>query len=208
MNSDSKSSDDRETYLRTMSDRLHDRFLERPAFLDLEFIRLEVKRLDSQIDTFVTAGQGWPVIRNRIGDPVDYADAIFAQRLLSPTVAGQAARPSILVTVLKVLFVVAPVNFIFAIGPLVIAFVVLVSGWLFATAVVIAPLGFIVHFYASVDRSSLPSIGLSEILFLISVFAFGQMIILFMLLISRLIGSLVWSWLGWNLAFLRAEPSA
>ena len=136
--------DDRERFLKKMSDRLHDRFLERPAFLDLEFIRAEIKKLDSQIDEYLANGLTWDAARSRLGDPVEYADAVFASRLLSPAVQG--SRPSIFVTVLKILFVIAPINFLVAIGPLLIGLIVLILGWIASVFAVIGPVVLLVHF--------------------------------------------------------------
>ena len=193
---------DRERYLRKTSDRLHDRFLERPAFLDLDFIRHEIKKLDSQIDEQLASGLTWPTVMNRLGDPSEYADAIYAQRLLSPQVGSQAPRSSVLLTVLKVLFVVAPVNFIFAIGPLLLGLLILILGWVASAVVVVGPLMMLLHF-ALIKAAA---VGAAEVLFLIAVFAFGQLAALFMMLVSRVIFCAVWTWLGWNIAFLRAEP--
>lgn len=196
------SGDDRERYLRKMSDRLHDRFLERPAFLDLEFIRAEIKKLDAQIDEFLANGLTWIAVRNRLGDPTEYADAVFASRLLSPEIDSRGKRPSVLVTVLKILFVIAPVNFLVAVGPLLVGLIVLIVGWILAAVVVVAPVLFLVHF----ALQSLHGIGVAEICLLVAIFAFGQLLALFMMIISRLLFWAVWSWLGWNISFLRAEP--
>ena len=200
----SESGDDRERYLRKMSDRLHDRFLERPAFLDLEFIRAEIKKLDAQIDEFLANGMAWVAVRNRLGDPAEYADAVFASRLLSPEIDSRGTRPSVLVTVLKILFVIAPVNFLVAVGPLLVGLVVLIVGWILAVVVVVAPILFLVHF----ALESLHGVGIAEICLLVAVFALGQLLALFMMIVSRLLFWAVWSSLGWNIAFLRAEPSA
>jgi|GEM_PF-5219580 len=194
--------DDRERYLRKMSDRLHDRFLERPAFLDLDFIRAEIKKLDSQIDEFLANGQAWPAIRSRLGDPAEYADTVFASRLLSPEVEKQGARPHVLVTVLKILFVIAPINFFVAVGPLLVSFLVLLAGWIVAAIVVVVPILLLVRFAIE----AMPGIGASEVALLIAIFAFGQLMALVMMLVSRLLFWCIWTWLGWNIAFLRAEP--
>lgn len=194
--------DDRERYLRKMSDRLHDRFLEKPAFLDLEFIRSEIKKLDSQIDAFLASGLSWERVRARLGDPSEYADAVFASRLLSPEVNTQGSRPGVLATVLKILFIVAPVNFLVAVGPLLLGLIVLVLGWLASALVVVVPSLLLARF----AFDSLRGIGLAEIFLLIGVFAFGWLLALFMMIVSRLLFWAVWTWLGWNIAFLRAEP--
>lgn len=189
---------DRERYVRKMSDRLHDRFLERPAFLDLDFIRAEVKKLDSQIDAWMTDGQSWSTISSRLGDPSEYADALFASRLLSPSV--HAPRTSVLGIVLKILLVVAPVNFIFAIGPLLVGLVLLFAGWVISLCGVIAPLVLGGHFVIA------GGVHAADYLFLLAVASLGALAALLMLIVSRLMVWAVWTWLGWNIAFLRAEP--
>ena len=194
--------DDRERYLRKMSDRLHDRFLERPAFLDLAFIRTEIKKLDSQIDELLAGGLTWERARTRLGDPAEYADAVFASRLLSPAIDTSGARPSILMTVLKVLFVVAPVNFLMAIGPLLLGLLILVIGWVVSAVVVVAPILILIQFAIAAFKN----IGAAEIFLLIAIFSFGQLLALLMMLISRFLFRVVWAWLGWNIKFLRSEP--
>jgi uncharacterized membrane protein len=201
---DDRARDDRERYLRKMSDRLHDRFLEKPAFLDLEFIRSEIKKLDSQIDTFLVNGLSWERVRGRLGDPAEYADAVFASRLLSPEVNTQGSRPGVLATVLKILFVVAPVNFLVAVGPLLLGLIVLVLGWLASALVIVVPSLLLARF--AFDSAPSSGIGLAEVFLLIGAFAFGWLLALFMMIVSRLLFWAVWTWLGWNIAFLRAEP--
>ncbi len=193
---------DRERYLRKTSDRLHDRFLERPVFLDLEVIRVEIKKLDAQIGQRLASGQTWPTVMNRLGDPSEYADAIYAQTLLSPQLALKAGRTEILIIVLKVFFVVAPVNFIFAIGPLLIGLLLLVFGWVGAALFVVGPVVVIIQ----LALVKAVATGAAEVLFLIALFAFGQLAALFMISASRLIFRAVWAWLDWNIRFLRAEP--
>jgi uncharacterized membrane protein len=193
---------DRERYVQMTSDRLHDRFLERPAFLDLDFIRSEMKKLDSRIEVQLALEQPWAMIMNRLGEPTEYADAIYAKHLLSPEVAAKAPRSSLVVTVLKILFVIAPVNFIFAIGPLFIGVLIFVLGWIASAILVIGPLMFLVRF----ALVRVAEIGSAEVLFLIALFALGQLFALFMMIVSRAIFAAVWAWLGWNINFLRAEP--
>lgn len=197
------STDDRERYLRKMSDRLHDRFLEKPAFLDLEFIRREIKKLDSRIDEFLASDQTWPMVRDRLGDPVEYADAVFASRLLSGTREGRAGGSSVMWTVLKILFVIAPVNFLVAIGPLLLGGSLLLVGWLIGLVAAVAPVLVFIFFVLN----SFGSVGVAEVALLFSLLAFGQLLALAMVALSRLFFSVVWSWLNWNVKFLRAESS-
>jgi uncharacterized membrane protein len=194
--------DDRERYLRKMSDRLHDRFLERPAYLDLGFIRGEINKLDSQIDDLLASGLTWERARGRLGDPAEYADAVFASRLLSPALKTEGVRPSILMTVLKVLFVIAPVNFLVAVGPLLIASSIVIIGWAASAAIVVGPVLILVHF----ALTSLNGVGLADVFLLIAIFAIGQLMALLMIVISRIVARAVWVWLRWNIAFLRSEP--
>jgi hypothetical protein len=101
------------------------------------------------------------------------------------------------------LFVVAPVNFIFAIGPLLVGFLLFMTGWIASAAVVLIPLGLLVHF----AWISFVGIGAADVLLLLAVFALGQLAALSMVSISRLMARAVWAWLNWNISFLRAEPS-
>jgi uncharacterized membrane protein len=137
-----------------------------------------------------------------LGDPAEYADSVFATRLLSADVQGRASKPNVLMTVLKILFVIAPVNFLIAIGPLLVGLIVLLIGWIVGAVILVSPLFLLGRF--AYEKPS--GIGVADIFLLIAVFALGQILMLAMLFLSRLLSKTVWAWLSWNVAFLRAEP--
>lgn len=193
---------DRERYLRKTSDRLHDRFLEQPAFHDLDVIRSEIKKLEMQIEESMASGLSWSVVMNRLGEPTEYADAVYAQILLGPGRFAKVSQPSVLLTVLKILLITAPINFLFALGPLIFSSLMLVIGWVVSVIVILAPL--LVGVDLAITKPV--SLGLAEILFLIAAFSLGSLVALAMIGVSRFVFWMIWKWLGWNIAFLRSGP--
>ena len=73
-----------ERYLKILRDRLYDRFLERPALLDLGFINLQVKKVDELIASELAEGRGLQSIYRMLGEPSDYANQLYAQFLAGP----------------------------------------------------------------------------------------------------------------------------
>lgn len=194
------SRDEKERYLRSMSDRLHDRFLERPAFLDLDFIRSEIKKLEATLDAHLAKDLPWPSVVDRVGDPQDYADAVFASRLLSPDASLGKQKASIAVVVLKILFIVAPVNFLMAAGPLLFTLIIALAGWILAFIAFIGPLAISLH--------ARRDLGFSDLAFLVAASSLGLVSLLIMLRVTRVSAKIIWAWLGWNIAFLRGESRA
>ena len=74
----------RDRYLKTLSDRLHDRFLERPALLDLGFIRQQLQKVESLIAIELAKGLDAKSVYRSLGEPNDYADKLYAQFLAGP----------------------------------------------------------------------------------------------------------------------------
>lgn len=79
-----------ERFIRKMSDRLHDRFLERPAGLDLDFITSQTAELTRRIEAELDQGRELPKILSALGEPADYADRVFD---LGPAREATASRP-------------------------------------------------------------------------------------------------------------------
>lgn len=72
---------DRERYLKQLENRLYDRFLERPALLDLKFIRLQIENVDSLIAAELAKGREPLEVLRSMGEPKDYANQLYERFL-------------------------------------------------------------------------------------------------------------------------------
>jgi uncharacterized membrane protein len=168
-----------------------------------------VRDTGAHFDEALASGKSEAAAAESLGEPRTLAAGYLAQSALREAPEKGASLSSgsmILFRAMKALFIIAPMNFIFALGPFVLLVVFLIVGW--AVSAALAFLAF-VGSGLFVTSGGIGSLGLwtgfSVMFFGLATCAAGVLLLLIMFKATEAGLRAVWAWVRFNINFIMAD---